>query len=447
MARDALTVIVGGGIAGWAAASQLGQARRPVLIMEARSRLGGRILTQRDPICDYPIELGAEFIHGLPPEIWGPLQNSKTEITEVDGQTWCNSEQGLSPCDFFSQVDSILEEMDDSQPDESFLSFLERRFPNPTDDPRREVAKQRAVRYVCGFHAADPKLVGVHWLVRSMRAEEVIEGNRTFRSKHGYGDLLETFQRKITEYDVQAQTSTVVEGISWAPGRVEVLARGPGGAFIFPAANVLITLPLSILKSPVGQFGAIRFTPPLPRHKTDSLEKLEMGEIVRVVLRFRHRFWDAIAPQVSNHRTLSDMSFLLSQDEWFPTWWTTMPEKVPILTAWAPFPSARRLSVETDSSVIDASLKTLARLLGVSLEELTDGLDNAYFHNWQSDPFSRGAYSYGKAGASGAQQVLAAPIADTLFFAGEAVDTTGHNGTVHGAIASGYRAAAEILSS
>lgn len=65
----------------------------------------------------------------------------------------------------------------------------------------------------------------------------------------------------------------------------------------------------------------------------------------------------------------------------------------------------------------------------------------------QNDPFSRGAYSYGKAGQSGAQEALAMPIHDTLFFAGEATDVGGHNDTVHGAIASPRRAANEIIHS
>jgi monoamine oxidase len=72
-------------------------------------------------------------------------------------------------------------------------------------------------------------------------------------------------------------------------------------------------------------------------------------------------------------------------------------------------------------------------------------LSASYFHDWNSDPFSYGAYSYVKAGGEGCQATLAAPIANTLFFAGEHTDTTGHNGTVHGAIASGQRAAKEIL--
>jgi len=50
-------------------------------------------------------------------------------------------------------------------------------------------------------------------------------------------------------------------------------------------------------------------------------------------------------------------------------------------------------------------------------------------------------------GGDGAEAALAKPLDNTLFFAGEATDITGHNGTVHGAIASGKRAAAEILGS
>jgi monoamine oxidase len=91
------------------------------------------------------------------------------------------------------------------------------------------------------------------------------------------------------------------------------------------------------------------------------------------------------------------------------------------------------------------ALRTLATLLHIGSEQLAQLLDAAYFHDWQTDPFSRGAYSYGAVGSDDAQQTLATPVENTLFFAGEATDATGHNGTVHGAIASGRRAAREIL--
>jgi monoamine oxidase len=109
------------------------------------------------------------------------------------------------------------------------------------------------------------------------------------------------------------------------------------------------------------------------------------------------------------------------------------------------FRCAERLSGNSRIFVIDQCLRTLATLPHTRSEQLAQLLDAAYFHDWQNDPFSRGAYSYDAVGWDGAQQTLATPVENTLFFAGEATDTTGHNGTVHGAIASGRRAAREIL--
>lgn len=84
--------------------------------------------------------------------------------------------------------------------------------------------------------------------------------------------------------------------------------------------------------------------------------------------------------------------------------------------------------------------------MGRRPEQVAGRLRASYVHDWQADPYSRGAYSYVLAGgAEQAQRQLAAPLADTLFFAGEATNFRGHHATVHGAMASGRRAAAEIL--
>ncbi len=95
--------------------------------------------------------------------------------------------------------------------------------------------------------------------------------------------------------------------------------------------------------------------------------------------------------------------------------------------------------------MIRKAVETISRLVG---EPRAAGLlEKGYVHDWQADPFSRGAYSYAKVGGDGAQRALTEPLERTLFFAGEATDYYGHHGTVHGAIASGQRAAAEILQS
>jgi monoamine oxidase len=434
-------IIVGAGIAGLAAAEKLGQAEIPVVLLEARSRIGGRILTQYAEDIAYPIELGAEFIHGLPPETLEKLRDS--DLSEVEGQNWCASPQGLSPCSFFSQVDSILDAMDDSVPDESFLDFLEREFSNPSHDAALDQAKRRAIGYVSGFNAADPGLVSVHWLVEEMRAEERIQGQRAFRTRNGYADLLNVYRRQIGQYNVIIQTGVVVDSIAWKSGAVQIKASSESGPSLFEATQVLVTLPISILQT-TRQPGAVEFVPPLPQSKLAALDKLEMGKVIRIVLRFRHRFWDPM-PAPGGKATLSDMGFLFSEDEFFPTWWTTMPRKEPLITGWATFRAAEKLSGKDDKAVIQRALQTLSRLLGVGVLNLESWLEAAYFHDWQTDPFSRGAYSYAKVGADGAQQALAAPVENTLFFAGEGTDTSGNNGTVHGAIASGQRAAREII--
>lgn len=443
MEQDNSIIIVGAGVAGLAAAAKLGEAGLSVILLEARSRIGGRVFTE--PASGVPIELGAEFIHGSPQEIFELLD--KSEIEEVDGDSWCVKQQRLSPCDAFSRVDSILDSMSDSVSDESFLAFLERKFPNPSGDASLEEAKRRAIGYISGFDAADPGLVSVHWLVASMRAEEKIEGHRAFRSKNGYQDLLGAFHQRIARCDVTIQTSTIVESIVWQPGTARIKTSG-GRTFVIP--RVLITLPLPLLKMS-GVPGAVEFIPPLPQEKIAALDKLEMGKVIRIVLRFRHRFWDTIPEQNRKvgaaPKTLSDMSFLFSDDETFPSWWTAMPNRAPQITGWAPFRSAEKLIGQDPPTMIRQALQRLSCVLGVGIRNLENCLDAAYVHDWQSDPFSRGAYSYAKVGADEAQARLAAPVENTLFFAGEASDTSGHNGTVHGAIASGYRAAEEIIQS
>jgi len=451
-------IIVGAGAAGLAAAIDLSSAGASVVVLEARDRIGGRILTRQDGN-GAPIELGAEFIHGLPPEIWQPLQEHQVPVTEVSGENFCVRQGTLCACDFFSQVDRILGKMDAGLPDESFKQFLDRAFPDSGRDEKLREAKEWATGYVSGFNAADPAEVSVHWLIKEMQADEPIEGERAFRAANGYADVLKIFSAKLNDSRVPIQLNMPVREIRWRQGRVEIAAAqvhpvSAGGNAVresnnsqsFIAPRALITLPLGVLQSQPPAEGAVRFVPDLPPEKSEALEKMSMGEIVRVTLEFRHRFWEDIhASCAGDSRALSQLSFLFSRDPLFSTWWTCMPDPRPVITAWAPAQSAKQLSGQSEALIVDQALETLSRLLHVPKIELQRLLKCPYFHDWQSDPYSRGAYSYAKVGGAEAPRRLGAPLADTLFFAGEATDVSGHNGTVHGAIASGRRAAAEIL--
>jgi monoamine oxidase len=314
MSKSLDVIVIGAGAAGLAAAADLAREGLSVSVVEARDRIGGRMFTKRDPVLQIPIELGAEFIHGLPPEIWEPLQSRNINITEVAGDQWCFNNGRLCDCDFFSHVDEILKAMNARSPDESFLSFLNRLFPDSPDDPARQEARKRALSYITGFNAADPDKVGVHWLVQGMRAEEKIDGDRAFRSKNGYADLLDILLQDLAKSGVAIESETIVNSLKWTPGKAEVTMQGANKSRTFETEKVLVTVPLGVLQTPDGEDGAVRFTPALPRTKVEALKKLQMGKIIRITLRFRQRFWEALSAPSGTSKTLDGTSFLFSDD-------------------------------------------------------------------------------------------------------------------------------------
>src|SRR5262245_47914971 len=91
-----------------------------------------------------------------------------------------------------------------------------------------------------------------------------------------------------------------------------------------------------------------------------------------------------------------------------------------------------------------AALREFARALGVDAGAVTTAVEDARVIDWGADPWARGAYSWIPIGALDAPAALAAPVDGRLFFAGEATDTIGDPGTVHGAMATGERAAQQI---
>jgi monoamine oxidase len=118
---------------------------------------------------------------------------------------------------------------------------------------------------------------------------------------------------------------------------------------------------------------------------------------------------------------------------------------MPILNGWSAGPRAVELVKKSDEEVKRAALSALADILEWTLAEMDAEVVETYFHNWSQDPFAQGAYSYIRVGGMDSLRTLAQPIADTLYFAGEAIDTAWNTGAVHGALASGNRAAESIL--
>lgn len=92
----------------------------------------------------------------------------------------------------------------------------------------------------------------------------------------------------------------------------------------------------------------------------------------------------------------------------------------------------------------DVAIASLARQTGLSRVRVRNMVEGAWSHDWEHDPFARGAYSYQGIGGIDAPRDLARSLRGTLFFAGEAADPEGRTGTVYGAIAGGRLAAGEV---
>lgn len=425
-------VIVGGGVSGLQAAARLCAAGLKITLLEARECLGGRIRTLRMPGAETPIELGAEFVHGRPPEILSIADAAGMGLREVSGEPWFSDQGRLEPAGkSFEQIERVMQKM--AQPrerDRSFREFLEECFPVESE------AREDALRYVEGFHAARPERISVRGLVEGEAASAEIEGDRHFWATRGYDALVRYLHAQLRER-AEVCLGTVVQEIRWRKGQVEIRAIRGGEPQAFPAPRALITLPLAVLQAEPGTAGAVRFDPELS-DKREPLRRLEMGAALRVTFRFRFRFWEEL-----QGGRLRGMSFLFSRDPDVPTWWAKLDSRQ--LTGWAGGPRGARMAELSQAEFAQRALSSLAKLLGVERERVESLVESAHTHNWVTDPYCLGGYSYVAVGGEDAPRQLAAPLADTLFFAGEATESTGHLSTVNGAMASGTRAANEIL--
>jgi monoamine oxidase len=420
-------VIVGAGVAGLAAARALTTSGVDVAVLEARDRIGGRIFTVRTPGLPVPVELGAEFLHGKAPEVLETVDPAGRAVVEVPDDHREAEGGRFRKARLFDDWKEVVEEMKRfPDPDRSFSDFLE------------ATSEQRGLAYVEGFHAARPERISVRSLLDAERSAARICGDRLLRLEEGYDQVPSLLLAGCDAGKLSLHRSTVVERVIWKPGHVEVRARTASGHAVpsLEAERVLFTMPLGTMKQGPRAHGYVGLTPAVPEKRRASL-RLEMGSVLKVVLRFRTRLWE--------EKCDPSFAFLHSNDPDFPTWWTTRPVRSTVLTGWAGGPVAERLTGRSEHEVVATALGALARILDVGSDRLELELDAAWVHDWQSDPYARGAYSYVPAEGKDAPKLLATPVADTLFFAGEATVTDGTNGTVHGAIASGQRAALEIL--
>jgi monoamine oxidase len=403
-------------MAGLTAARSLAEAGLKVLVVEAQDRIGGRIWTRH--VGDEAIELGAEFIHGRPPELWALIDEAGLETYERDGSQVCFEDGALSDCS--GKMDTVfepLEKLEDFEgPDMNFAEYLDREQ-TPTEE------RSRIIGYVEGFNAADHREVSVASLGAQQKAEDADGSDHNYSLRGGYDQLPRYLSERITELGGKVLTGTPVEEIRWEEGWVEVVSD----LWSFNAPHAVVTLPLAVL-----QRGKVKIEPQ-PRHILEAAERLRMGQVRRFTLLFAEKFWENLPPQPA----FTEMP---------PVWWTPHPEASHTITGWVGGPRSAALTGLSAKTLGEKACVTLARIFGLRREQIYGLLRGCYTHDWQLDRFSLGAYCYVATGGLDASRQMTEPVADTLFFAGEHTDITGHWGTVHAAMRSGLRAAEQVLS-
>lgn len=393
---NADVLIIGGGAAGLAAARVLRDAGRDVLVLEARDRLGGRILTVEGPDLPAPVELGAEFVHGA-----APLTRKYLARVDEAAPPAPAAEDGSG----WDELDRVLAQLDGPGADRSVSAALDAATGAPTE--------LRAARgYVEGFHAVDPDRASA----RAVAQQE---------TRDAEGVVLDAGQAAIIAgllagRPLPVRLRTVARRVE-VGDRVTVHATGPSGRPVtYTADRAVVALPIGVLAA-----GAVAFDP----DPGWPLAVVAAGAVCRVVLRFAEPPWGA-----------DGLGFVRGPGT-FPVFWSM---DGPFAVAWAGGPAARLLSERSDVERADQALTDFAAALQRDRADLERAWVGWYHHDWLADPFARGGYSYVTVGGLDRWSELVAPRG-RLVLAGEHLPGPGVSSTVESALFSGERAARLLL--
>lgn len=407
-------------MAGLITTRELARAGRTVVLVEPRARVGGRIMTRRSKRHGFPVDLGPEFVHGNPPETRALVPDADREIirlTERERVYWRGE---TNPADG-DRIEQILGGLAKREPDQPILKAI--------DELGLDTLPHGLIlSFVEGFNAADARRMSTNAMVEESRhAQDDLLDN--YRLLTGYHAVTERLAQDVRARGADVRLNQTVREVHWRPGSAKVrIARGDG-EYEDEFDHVVNTVP-------IGCFADVVYAPALPAHD-HAAGRLAMGPVHKVTFTFKEKLWERPSEV--------DIDFLHAPEFVYSTRWAWGWVDPFTVTCWSAGRRAEPFADAGEHAVITRALEDLAATLNQKVEVLRALCDEVFYHDWVNDPHSRGAYSYLLVGGERARAELGQSVAGTLFFAGEATDVTGAAGTVHGAIRSGLRVAAELL--
>lgn len=433
-------VIIGAGAAGLAAGRKLHDAGRDVLILEARGRIGGRVWT--DNTGRFPLELGAEFIHGenaATHELVKAASLSTIPVLRMGNLRWSENAKALPREQLSDETRRII---DGLLADYALLGNPHPPAPSPYN---REGEKTVDKLFENDLSLAD-YLRGRGWDADALKIADVLlaqtccasietlscadlaremqvdrAGKDEFRIREGYGALFDHYS-----HGLNIRLNTPVNRVEWGKDDVHVYTGGQ----IFSARKCIITLPVSVLKA-----GEITFEPALSAEKIRAIEAFSMEAATKLIYQFSKPFWDA------------ELTYMAHKGH-AARWWTPgyRREDAAVIACYITAERAEAVDRMDEGSALWVGLEDLSKLLGHPTGKMADVLVNSKRVSWAHDRYALGGYAHVPPGYADIRPALARPEGEVLFFAGEATAYDSNPQTVHGALESGWRAVNEILS-
>ena len=415
---DKTVVILGAGIAGLAAARQLKTLGfKKIIVLEGRDRIGGRIVTDRS--MGFPIDMGAAWIHGPnnnPISTLARSANAATFVT-VDESLVVFNQNGVklatnAVADAYVRYEALLKKIKSaSAVNKSMRQVIAEQDPSVLTDLLMQWQLTSFAEFDAGGDIT--QLSSKYW-----DEDENFVGTDVILP-NGYDAITTFLSREVADI----RLNQTVLAVDYASAKIKITTdKG-----VVEADRLICTVPLGVLKS-----NKITFTPALPTARKAAINRLQMGVVNKVVLKFDQKFWGDEQYIGFTDATKGKFPYFLNL--------TKVTPSVFGLVAFSFGNYASEMEALTDAQIQTEIMTTLRKLYGSAIPNPT----KLNVSRWQKDPFSGGAYSFQSVNSTPEDFTeLAQPINGKLFFAGEHTNLA-YRGTVHGAFLSGERVAVEV---